>query len=267
MTRVIIPERWEQIIAMVEDRGSVSVEEIAQILSISTPTVRRDLARIHQRGLIKRTRGGAAPCVQRYVGLTVSESRKVNPLEKEFIGRVAAELVESGDSVMMDGGFTTYQVARQITAGHVGVVTNSFDVLQALIGRTDASLVVLGGEMLSESGTTVGPSAERQIRELTADKAIIGINGISPEYGLTADKQSTAQTKMAMIERSRELIVVADYTKLGRSALYNVAPIESVTTLVTDDKADEAILEAFRSVGVEVIVASASDANHDAGRE
>ena len=262
MKRVIIPERWEKIIEMVEEKGSVSVEEIAQALSISTPTVRRDLARIHQRGLIKRTRGGAAPSAQRQVGLTVAESRRVNPIEKELIGQVAAELVEPGESVMMDGGFTTYQVARHIQANNVKVVTNSFDVVQALIGRGDIGLVVLGGEMLFDSGTTVGPSAERQIREMTADKAIIGINGISPEDGLYADKQSTAQTKIAMIERSKEVIIVADYSKLGRSALYNVAPIESVTTLVTDDKADEAILNAFRNAGVEVLVASANDANN-----
>ncbi|MHB9036330.1 MAG: DeoR/GlpR family DNA-binding transcription regulator [Armatimonadota bacterium] len=254
--RVIIPERWEKIIEMVELKGSASVEEIAQALSISLPTVRRDLARIHQRGLIKRTRGGATPSSQGRIGLTITESRRINPTEKEIIGRVAADLIEPGESVMIDGGFTTYQVARHIHAADVKIVTNSLDVAQAVVGRKDVSLILLGGEMLVESGTTVGASTEVQIRGLTVDKAIIGVNAISPEDGLAADNQLTAQTKKAMIERSRELIVVADHSKLGRSALYRVAPIDAVTTLVTDDAADPSILDEFRAAGVEVIVAS-----------
>ena len=156
---------------------------------------------------------------------------------------------------MIDGGFTTYQVARHIHEPGVRVVTNSFDVAQAVIGNKSITLVLLGGEMLTESGTTVGPATESQIQDLAADKAILGINAISAEDGLFSNTQLTAQTKKAMIGRSREVIVVADSTKLGRSALYRVAPIECVTTLVTDDKADESTIEAFRAAGVEVIVA------------
>ncbi len=256
MKRLFIPERWERIIEMVEQKGGVSVEEIAQALSISSCTVRRDLDRIQQRGLIKRTRGGAAPTGQRHSGLTIAESRKLNPVEKELIGRTAAKLIKPGESIMMDGGFTTYQVARHIQASDLKIVTNSLDVIQALVSRTDIDLVVLGGELRPESGTMVGHSAERQIRELIADKAIIGINGLTPKDGLSADKQLTAQTKIAMIERSKEVIVVADYSKIGRSALFYVAPIEVMTTLVTDDKADPDILKDFSDAGINVIVAS-----------
>ncbi len=264
MKRIIIPERWEKIIEMVDEKGGVSVEEIAQELSVSLPTVRRDLARIQQRGLIERRRGGASPAIKSRIAPTIAESRKVNPIEKELIGGVAAELVENGDAVMIDGGFTTYQVARHINAANVKVVTNSFDVAQAVVGRRDISLVILGGEMLNDSGTTVGPAAEMQIRELSADKAFLGINAISPEDGLGTDRALTAQTKKAMIERSREVIVVADHSKLGRSALYKVAPLDVVSTLITDDQADPTILEAFRAAGVEVIVASANGSDKSA---
>ncbi len=255
--KIMIPDRWEEIIQLVEEQGSATVEQIAQGLDISPATVRRDLARIHQRGLIKRTRGGAEPSSRTRIKPTLAESRKTNPVEKELIGRVAAELIEPGDIVMIDGGFTTYQVALNIAAKDVTVVTNSLDVTQALAGREDIRLIVIGGELSAESGSTVGPAAEHQILPLVADKAILGTDAISPEDGISSPNSQIAGAKKAMIQCSRELIVVADYSKLGRSALYRVASADSITTLVTDDRADQGILDVFRASGVEVIVASA----------
>lgn len=256
MKRRIIPERWEQIIEMVEVQGGLSVDQIAQALRISSATVRRDLAHIHQRGLIKRTRGGAEPSLQVREDRTLSESRKINPVEKEIIGAAAAELITSGDTLMFDGGFTTYQTARQVTATDITVVTNSIDVANAMINRDDITLVIIGGELSRASGTTVGPTTDSQLALIRADKAVIGANAVSPVEGISSPNPFTAQTKRTMIRGSREVIVVADHTKLGQLTTYSVAPVEAITTLVTDDKADKEILEAFRAAGVEVIVAS-----------
>lgn len=151
MKRIIIPERWERIIDLVERQGSATVERIGQVLGISPATVRRDLARIQQRGLIERTRGGAAPSQRMPIGPTLAESRRINPAEKELLGRTAAELVEAGDTVTIDGGFTTFQLARHIAVTDLRVVTNSFDVLQALVGRPGITLMMIGGELLAES--------------------------------------------------------------------------------------------------------------------
>lgn len=265
MRTVVIPERWERIIDLVEERGGASIELIAQTLGVSDATARRDLVRIYERGLIERTRGGAAPARQVRVGRTLSESRRINPVEKESIGRAAAELVEQGDTVMIDGGFTTYQAARRFHVSGLSVVTNSFDVAQALAGRQDGTLIIIGGELNPVSGTTVGPLTEHQILELAADKAILGADAVSPEDGLTSPKSFSAQTKRAMIDRSKRLIVVADYTKLGRSTLYRVAPVGAISTLVTDDKADHAVVDAFRAAGVEVIVAKRENEGDDIG--
>jgi DeoR family transcriptional regulator, fructose operon transcriptional repressor len=258
MNRVLIPERWERIIDLVHDHGRASVAEIARTLGISTPTVRRDLTRIQQRGLIRRTWGGAEPSPGSLPGITLAESRRVNPGEKERIGRAAARLVERGDCVMIDGGFTTYQLARQLAASEVTLVTNSLDVAQAVAGRRDLTLVMLGGKLLAASGTTVGPTTQKQLGELFADKAFLGANAFSPDGGLCADIELTAETKKAMIRNARETIVVADHSKLGKSALYRVAPAAAIAALVTDDQADEGVLEAFRTAGVEVLVAAAA---------
>jgi DeoR/GlpR family transcriptional regulator of sugar metabolism len=270
--RAMLPERWERIIEVVEERGRASVEEIARAIGVSLPTIRRDLAHIHQRGMIKRLRGAAEPAEHVRPTITLAESRRINPIEKEVIGRAAAALIEPGECVMLDGGFTTYQVARYLP-GDLTVVTNSLDVAQAVAARRDMSLVVLGGQLMIESGTTVGPATERYIHELAADKAILGANAFSPTDGLCADVQLVAEVKKAMVRSCREIIVVADADKLGRSALYRVAPPEAVSTLVTDDRADESIVEAIRAAGVKVVVAdsrtgmSAPPARAEAGAQ
>lgn len=255
MSRVFVPERWQRIIDLVERQGQAKVEEIAQAMSISAATVRRDLQRIEQHGLLNRTRGGAVPAPQAPMAMTLAESRSINPSEKEAIGQTAAMLIRDGDTVLMDGGFTTLQVARHISAEHITVVTSSFDVAQILARRDDVRLVLLGGDMDSATGTTVGPLTEGNIRQFYADKAILGADAISLEAGLTSPNSRTAQNKTAMVSCAREVIVVADHSKLGRSALYRVADASVVATLVTDSKADPALIDGFRKLGVVVTVA------------
>ena len=256
MNGVFLPDRWEEIINFIEENGNVTVEEIAEKLKISPATARRDIVKIHEKGLISRTRGGAAPGPYLRAGQTIAESRKVNPEEKEIIGKAASKLVKNGDVIMVDGGFTTYQAVRYIEARPLTVVTTSVDVVQALARRDDVKLVVVGGELNMLVGATAGPAAEQQILGLMADKAILGADALSPEHGLSCSGPLIAQNKKAMIARSREIIVLADHTKLGVVALYNVVQPDKINILVTSDKADKDILDAFRKSGVEVITAS-----------
>jgi DeoR/GlpR family transcriptional regulator of sugar metabolism len=254
-SRILLPDRWSQIIDLVDRRGGASVDEISKALEISPATTRRDLARIQARGLLRRTRGGAEPSSHLRIGRTIAESRRTNPLEKERIGRAAAALVHPGETLMIDGGFTTYQVARHLPPGPLNVVTNSFDVAQVLAARHDVTLTLIGGTLNAMTGTTIGPTTETQIQHLGADKVILGTDALSPAEGISSPHPDTAQTKRAMVQRSRRVIVVADFSKLGPLALYRVAPIQSVSTLVTDDKADPAMTQSFRAAEVEVIIA------------
>ena len=257
MGNLLLPERWTRIIDLVDQRGGVTVEEVAHELAVSPATARRDLARIHERGLIRRTHGGAAPSPSVRIGRTLAESRHTNPEEKERIGRAAAALVKPGETLMLDGGFTTYQVAAHIAVSPFTVVTNSFDVVQAVLGREGATIVFLGGTLNLISGTTVGPLTQEQALQLWADRAILGADALSPAYGISSPNAETAQTKKAMAQRAGKLMVVADHTKLGGRAVYHVAPVQSIATLVTDDRAEPGMLEAFRAAGVEVVVAPA----------
>ena len=251
----ILPERWEKIIHLLEAHGGATVEQIGQALGISDATVRRDLARIEQRGLIVRTRGGATALQHVRVGMTISESRHINPKEKERIGREAAKLIQDGETVILDGGFTTYHVARHLSAQEVSVITNSIDVVQALFPKNGTRIILVGGEVSRTTGTTVGPQTDIQLSQLQASKAILGADALSLEAGLCSPYSQTAQTKRTMVSCARELIVVADHTKLGKYATYKASPLESVSRLVTDSEADPDVLEAFGREGIEIIVA------------
>jgi DeoR family transcriptional regulator, fructose operon transcriptional repressor len=262
----LLPDRWEKIIHFIESRGSASVEEISQALNISPATVRRDLARINQRGLITRTRGGAIPTQNIHIGPTLAQSRKINPEEKEQIGLAAAKLVENNDMLVFDGGYTTYQVAKHLQASNLQIVTNSFDIVQAVAHNKDITIIMLGGQVNYPSGTTVGPVTEREMHEFCVDKAILGADAFSVENGLCSPSPQTAQTKKVMIRMAKEVILVADHSKLGCASLHRIAAVDDVSTLVTDDKTDPELLENFRHAGIEVIVA-ANEVHDESSRQ
>lgn len=243
---------------MIHAQGGATVDQIGQALGISEATVRRDLARIAERGLIVRIRGGASPLQHISVTPPIAESRNINPREKALIGREAARLVNDGDTIILDAGFTTTQTAMHIEAKDVTVITNSFDVLQSLLPKTDTKIIVIGGLFSRYSGSTRYELAELQLAQLQAGKAILGVDAVSIEVGLCARDNATASIKQKMISAAQSVILVADHTKLGKYATYKVAPLEAIDTLVTDDKADPEILDALKAAGVEVIIASSN---------
>ncbi len=252
---MILSERWERILDLLyRDGGVVPVQDIADGAGVSLATARRDLTRLEARGLIVRTRGGASAAQRMWSGPTMAESRHILPEFKSAVGRRAAQLVQPGEVVMLDAGFTTSQVACHIQARPLTVVTNSFDVATALVGRDGVSIILLGGELEESLGATHGPLTEMHIRQLSADKAILGADAISARDGLGTPLASVAKLKQLMVEHSNEVIVVADHSKVGRSALYRAAPASAVTRLVTDDLAPAQALDALRAAGVEVIL-------------
>ncbi len=252
---LFVPERWDKIRAVLEQKGRATVEELAGMFGVSRSTIRRDLLEMHQRNILLRTRGGAVKSQMVAFDRSVTESGTLNVELKEKIGRAAARLISPGETVMVDAGSTVHQVVRQLQSGNVTLVTNSFDSALAAMSKPDLDVIMVGGLVRVHGGATVGPTAEDQVAMLKADTAVLGMNAISPEDGLTTPNLLVAQIKREMISHSNRLIVVADHTKLGISALCRVAPLDAVEVLVTDDRADPVIVAEIRSLGVEVILA------------
>lgn len=252
---LVARERWDKIARLVEKKGGASVEDIVRELDVSPATARRDLSKMHSLGLISRTRGGALQTEQVGLARPLDASFKIAMTEKEAIGRIAAGLIESGDTVIIDGGTTTARVAANIQAADVVVVTNAYTVLSAIIAKKNVDTIVIGGSMIRQHEITVGPDAVRMIKELRADKAIIGVTAISPIEGVTGPQRFSVEVKQAIAQRCEQLIVVADHTKLGKHSLFQTIPIETIDILVTDSGATDAQIREFQNAGVEVVIA------------
>jgi len=252
---LVAPDRWDRISDLIKENGRATVDEIVRILNVSPATARRDLRQMHRMGLIARTRGGAVQPTQAAFDPAFTETQHMEASEKEAIGRFAAAMIEPGDTVVIDGGSTTRQVALNVSAAKVVVVTNAYSVVSALMPKDNVEVIVVGGLLSRHSGVAVGPDAVRGITQLRADKAIMGVNGISVQDGITIPNRLVAEVKQAIVQHSRELIVVADHTKLGTSSLFSIAPIDAVDKLITDSGATEEQIRPFREAGVEVLVA------------
>jgi len=252
---LFVLERWEQIRKLLEENGRATVDDLADRFGVSRSTIRRDLMEMHRQNLLVRTRGGAVKPSPVAYDRPLSESGTLNVENKERIGRAAAAMVVDGETIMVDAGSTTLNVVKAMQASNVTLVTNAFNVAQTAMTRGNTEVIMLGGMVRVHGGSTVGPLAEEQIEHFRADTAILGMNAISVEEGLTTPNILVAQVKKAMIRQARRLIVVSDSSKLGMGALCRVAPITAASVLVTDRDADAEIVASIEALGVEVVLA------------
>jgi DeoR family transcriptional regulator, aga operon transcriptional repressor len=251
-------ERWNALLELVGREGTVTVDAAARELGVSEATIRRDLDHLAGQQLLTRTRGGAAATTVSYdLPLRYKSARRAG--EKERIARAAAALVPPGSIVGLNGGTTTTEVARALaarpdlndeTTPQLTVVTNALNIANELIVRRNVKIVVTGGVARPQSYELVGPLATRLLGELSLDLLCLGVDAFSVGHGATAYHEGEAGINQLMVERAREVIVVADSSKLGRHAFVRVCPAERVSTLVTDTAAD---VSAFEAAGLHVI--------------
>lgn len=249
-------ERHQAILDALHAAGQVGVNELSAVLDVSPITVRRDLDELAAKGLLKRAHGGAVisgyQAAEAPVLLRMAQER----LHKEAIGRATAELVHSGECVFLGSGTTTACVARHLRERrNLTVVTNALTIATELATAADVTVVVAGGMMRGSELSMVGHIAEQALREVRFDRVIIGIPAISLQHGLTNDYLPEVITDRTIIGMASELVVVADHTKFGKVASAYVAPLQSVTTLVTDWEADRDALADLRQLGIRVLVA------------
>lgn len=258
MTIPLKVERQQLILETLRDNRQVTVAELSHRFDVSEVTIRRDLRDLAAQGALQRAHGGAIiatpalpepPVVQRMAQVQ-------NP--KEHIGRAAAALVADGESVVIGSGSTTAYVARHLgDRKNLTVVTNALTIAIELASAEGVTVVVTGGMMRASELSLVGHIAEQSLREVRVDRVIIGIPAISLEAGMTNDYLPEVMTDRAIIEMAPELVVVADHTKFGKVASAYLAPIERITTLVTDSETDPATLGHLEKMGIRVIVADA----------
>jgi DeoR/GlpR family transcriptional regulator of sugar metabolism len=240
--------------------GRVSVDSLSQQLQVNASTIRRDLEKLEQQNLLRRVHGGAVPvdtlAYSAYAhDLTFQANMSKQVEEKARIALAAARRIQPGDTLALSPGTTTTHLARSIRhlqLPNLTVVTNAVNIAMELAGLRDLNLILTGGIVLPDFFAMVGPLAEQSLSEMFVDKAFIGVTGLSAEHGLTGPNQLEALTYRATIQRAREVIVLADHTKLERVALYRIAPMTAVHTVITDAAATPEIIARLEAMGLAV---------------
>ena len=248
-------ERLSLILERLSERGSVGVAELAASLGVSTASVRRDMKLLEEQHLLSRTHGGAVANTTAYE-LPLRYKGGRHKEEKRRIAAVAATRVDDAiATVGLTGGTTTTEVAR-VLAERVGlaVVTNALNIASELALRPNLKLIVTGGTARAESYELVGPLAECTLEGLNLDIAFVGVDGITVEGGLTTYHEVEAQTNHALLARARQVIVVADSSKLGKRALARICEVDAVHEVITDGGAEAAEIGRLRGAGVTVTV-------------
>ena len=244
--------RLSAILERLADGGTVDVGELAEQLSASPATIRRDLAALERQRLLARTHGGAvAHAVSyelplRYKGIRYAE-------EKRRIAEAAAALVSEGMAVGLTGGTTATEVARALAdRQQLTIVTNALNIASELGVRPNIKLIVTGGLARSQSYELSGPIAESSLVGLNLDIAFIGVDGVDAKAGCTTHEEVEAHTNSVMIEHSKHVVLVADSSKIGKVAFARICQAGAVDELISDTGADAAAVKALSDVGVHV---------------
>jgi DeoR family transcriptional regulator, fructose operon transcriptional repressor len=251
-------ERQQAIARLVSQRGRVSVNQLAQEYDVTTETVRRDLSTLERLGLVRRVHGGVVPPRSLPLGgAGIRERDQVNIEAKERIARAAVErLPQAGGSVLLDAGSTTGRLAALLPAGHeLTVITHAVPVAAQLAGLRHIDLRLLPGRVRRTTQAAVGADTVAALADLRVDVAFLGTNGLSVDFGLTTPDPDEAAVKRAVVAAGRQVVVLADASKLGIESGTRFAAVEDVNVLVTDRGTPSADRRALARTGIEVVVA------------
>ncbi|MBU3114026.1 DeoR/GlpR family DNA-binding transcription regulator [Clostridium lacusfryxellense] len=246
-------ERKSKILDSLNKYGKVKVCDLSQLYEVSEVTIRRDLQEMEEDELIKRVHGGAILNDNTKFEPTFSEKIDKFYDEKESVGKLAASLIEDGDTIVLDAGTTTLSIVKHIVAKNITVLTNSLDISYELAKIRDVEVIVTGGTLRWETRAMVGPVADNTLKGFRVDKAFIGTNGICIINGLTTPNINEANTKREMIKIAKQTIVVCDHSKFGMVSFSKIVDLDNVDIIITDNQVERELLGKFEKKGVKVI--------------
>ncbi len=247
-------ERRRLIRAQVELQAQGNVADLARRFSVSTVTIRSDLASLAASGAIVRIHGGALPPGDSEE-VPINVKQTLYHAEKARIAALAAAMILDGETIILDSGTTTAEIARQIRGlklRSINVITNALNIAVLLANAHHVNLIIPGGVLRRKSWSLSGPQAEQALRDLQADRLFLGVDSLDPEIGLMTPHVLEAKLNALMIRISRQTVAVTDSSKLLRRNLSVIAPVEQVHLLITDRDAPPEAVAAIRSRGVEV---------------
>jgi DeoR family transcriptional regulator of aga operon len=255
--RLLAEERRRKIQEVIEENGRIRVEDIVAKFRVSAVTARADLDVLSDRGDLIRSHGGAVRHLNPAIDYPLRFKETIHRAEKVRIGHAAAQLVKPHQTIILDSGTTTAQIARQIKSARIQpltVITNGLNIAYELAECEGVSLIMIGGILRQAASSFVGPQAERMLEDLHADHLFLAVDGLDPDEGFSTPDILEAQLNNVMIRVSTEVTVVADASKFGRRSLSLIGKVQCARRIVTDSRVDNEMAERVRAKGLEVIV-------------
>ena len=250
---LMIEERRRRIRELLRAEGRVRVEALAARFGISLVTIRADLSILESAGALTRTHGGALSLPEADQSLDVKQLQ--HRAEKQRIAAAAAGLIRDGETIILDSGTTTAEIARHIRTldlKSINVITNALNIAALLIDVPSVRLIVPGGILRRESNSLSGPMAESTLATLRANRLYLGADGVDPQIGVMTPHLAEAELNAKMIGISQQVVVVADSSKFARRNISLIARVEQLHMLITDRAAPQDAIEQLCQCGVEV---------------
>ena len=249
---MLVDERRQKILDIAEKSGFVTLQDLMTGVGASESTVRRDLEFLDSIGQIRRTRGGAA-----YVGESLTgfdERRGWASEQKCAVAQAAADLIQPGEAVLLDGGTTTLEVARRLVEKHLLVVTYSLPVANVLVNQARVELLLIGGYLYPKTGVALGPHAVAGLQDIHVRRLVMSVGGITQD-GLFNSNTLLVETERRMMAAAEEVVVVSDSSKLGHSALARLCGLDEVDCLVIDSGIRPEWRSVIEQAGIKLVIA------------
>ncbi len=247
-----------KIIELLKLNGQVNVKELSESLGVTGVTIRNDLANLEKKRVLIRARGGAIKIEQNYTDedFPLSDKQKKHRLEKIEIGKKAAELIEENNTIIIDSGSTTFELAKNLRKfKDLTVITNALNVATLLAEYNNINVIVPGGMLKKNSLSLVGILAEKGFKDYFCDKLFLGVDGFDFDFGISTPNPEEAHLNQIMIGISKEIIVVADSSKFQKRGFAFIAPVNKINTVVTDKGILPEQKSKLENLGVRVIIA------------
>jgi DeoR family transcriptional regulator of aga operon len=247
--------RRVHILDLLNKHGQVDVASLSLELGVSEVTIRNDLTKLEQSNLLIKARGGALKADRVATDFSIRDKHKQHLEEKQRIGKAAAGIIEAGETIILDSGTTTMEVAKNLNKDNpLNVITNALNIAEQLAEYQNLNVMVPGGVLRKNSLSLVGSTAEAGFRNYFCDKLFLAVDGFSLDHGLSTPNVEEAHLNRVMIEIAKQVVVVADSSKFHKRSFAFIAPISKVHVLITDSGIQPEDQKKLETMGIQVLV-------------
>lgn len=246
-------KRWEDIIKLLERDGSVDVTTLSKIFDVTSKTIRQDLTKLETMGLLERVHGGAILKQTKNAVFPIQQRKQKYLAEKQRIAHAALKHIAEGDTIILDGGSTTFELAKLMGEKKVVVITNDLNITGELLKKENITLYLTGGKLRREGVyTLLGRDAVRSMFRYHANKLFLATSALDFEQGLMVLSEEEAEIKRAMIKVAKEIVALVDYSKFNQLAFTSFTGVEKINILITDDRIPETDQSKLLGLGIKL---------------